>query len=307
VLSRRPKPALGPKVFFATDVHGSTLTFRKILAAPRFYGADAIVIGGDLTGKRLIQTADAEQIARAETEGAYAWNSECFSSSGPQLGDPDATRRLFEHLARSRLASWLTRAEEVLAATQTPCYMIGGNDDSEELVSLLASHDGPWVRYCEDRVVPLEPDYHVVGFGWSNPTPWNTPREIQEEDIACRLRAVLAASPELGRTIVNVHVPPHGVLDVCPKLDASVSPPQPVIRGGQVVTASVGSTAIREIITQTQPLMALCGHVHESRGATQLGRTTVLNPGSEYQQGVLRGAVIQLDGDRTPRFQLTAG
>ena len=41
-------------IFYVADIHGSDVCFRKWLNAGRFYGADVLVIGGDLTGKVLL-------------------------------------------------------------------------------------------------------------------------------------------------------------------------------------------------------------------------------------------------------------
>ena len=42
------------RIFFASDVHGSDVVFRKFLNAGNYYKADALIFGGDITGKALI-------------------------------------------------------------------------------------------------------------------------------------------------------------------------------------------------------------------------------------------------------------
>jgi Icc-related predicted phosphoesterase len=59
----------------------------------------------------------------------------------------------------------------------------------------------------------------------------------------------------------------------------------------------VGSKAVRKLIEQYQPLMGLHGHIHESYASDKVGRTVVINPGSEYSEGLLRGFVIELEPD----------
>ena len=71
--------------------------------------------------------------------------------------------------------------------------------------------------------------------------------------------------------------------------------------------AGVGSTAVRTAIETHQPPLALHGHIHESRGAVKIGRTLCLNPGSEYSDGVLRGAVVTLSERAVKRHQLLSG
>jgi len=65
----------------------------------------------------------------------------------------------------------------------------------------------------------------------------------------------------------------------------------------------VGSKAVREVIERYQPLLGLFGHIHESHGFDYLGRTLCLNPGSEYDAGLLRGYVIDLPREREGKLQ----
>lgn len=76
---------------------------------------------------------------------------------------------------------------------------------------------------------------------------------------------------------------------------------------GQMIMKSVGSVAVREAIEQYQPLIGLHGHIHESRGATRIGRTVCVNPGSEYGEGILRGVIVEIEGDRVRSHQFAAG
>jgi Icc-related predicted phosphoesterase len=315
MMFRRSQRSGQLSMFFATDFHGSTLTFRKFLAAPRFYQADVLVLGGDLTGKALypVLPADRDRVRddpdlqqQAETTGIYLWEAQ--PDEVEQLkADISYERKVVAALACERLERWLHRGEEVLAETDTDCYVIGGNDDSEAVVDLLASHPGPRIRFCEDQTLDFGRGRTITGYGWANPTPWATPRELTDPDIAAGLRAAIATCPDPARAVFSIHVPPYEVLDVCPKLDTSVDPPRPVIRGGQVVTASVGSHAVREAILQTQPLLMLCGHIHESRGAVRLGRSLVVNPGSEFSQGLLNGVRITVSDHGKLDYQLTSG
>jgi len=79
------------------------------------------------------------------------------------------------------------------------------------------------------------------------------------------------------------------------------------IEGGQPRMTPVGSTAVRDFILERAPLLGLHGHVHESRGAQLLGRTLCLNPGSEYTEAVLAGALVTLSGGRIAAHQFVAG
>jgi uncharacterized protein len=58
----------------------------------------------------------------------------------------------------------------------------------------------------------------------------------------------------------------------------------------------VGSPAVRAAIETYHPILSLHGHIHESRGADKVGKTVAINPGSEYNTGVLRGVIVRLRG-----------
>jgi Icc-related predicted phosphoesterase len=146
--------------------------------------------------------------------------------------------------------------------------------------------------------------YQLVSSGWTNPTPWDTPREEDETALRARIDAVVAqaeAPPE--RLVLGLHAPPYDTqLDVAPKIDWETLTVQ-----GQD-QAHVGSSAVRAIIEEVQPLLSLHGHIHESRAAIRIGRTLAINPGSSYVEGMLSGVVVELDGkDKVKRYRLTSG
>ena len=83
---------------------------------------------------------------------------------------------------------------------------------------------------------------------------------------------------------------------------------RPVIQGGAILMGSAGSQAVRNVIERYQPLIALHGHIHESRGTVKIGKTVCINPGSAYGEGVLHGALFELDARKgLKRYQLTSG
>jgi Icc-related predicted phosphoesterase len=93
--------------------------------------------------------------------------------------------------------------------------------------------------------------------------------------------------------VFNVHCPPSDThLDQAPLLDDDL---RPVVDASGIRTTSVGSTSVREAIERHQPVLGLHGHVHESPGASKLGASLCLNPGSEYGDGILRGAIVDLE------------
>ena len=99
--------------------------------------------------------------------------------------------------------------------------------------------------------------------------------------------------------------PIRTAIDVAPRVNDDL---MPVIEGGSVVMGSGGSQAVRTIIDKYQPLIALHGHIHESCGIVRLGKTICVNPGSAYGEGVLHGALFELDKRKgLKRYQLTSG
>jgi uncharacterized protein len=161
---------------------------------------------------------------------------------------------------------------------------------------------------CEGRVVPLGDDLHMISLPYVNPTPWHTPREAPEEQLAEMIEELVAGLPDTSRAVFNFHAPPvESTLDTCPMLDASTDPPSQVVRGGQPVMHGAGSTAVRAALERHQPLLGLHGHIHESQSAARLGRTLCINPGSEYGEGVLRGCLVTIADGAVKGYQMTTG
>jgi len=103
-------------------------------------------------------------------------------------------------------------------------------------------------------------------------------------------------------------VPPlDSTLDLCPKLDVSTDPPTPIVSGGQIVFAGAGSQSVRDAIQKYQPMLGLHGHIHEAQGMVKNGRTTCVNPGSEYGEGILRGCLVTFSNGAVESFQMTSG
>ncbi len=328
---RSPGRTSTTRLFFAADLHGATPTFRKFAAAARFYGADVVAFGGDLMGKALVPIVagprgtyraelhgvveeldgrDAVRafVRRAEATGFY-WAVVDREAYAALLADPAAVEAAFVRLARERLASWMALAEERLAGTGVRLYLTGGNDDVPEVLDLLEEAAGEHVRPCEHRVVELDHEHTMVTVGYSTPTPWQTPRERSEEEIAAAIDASMAAVPDPARCVFNLHCPPlasglDSVLQVRPTPEGL---PRPVLAAGRPALARAGSRAVRDAVVTYQPVVGLHGHVHESPGRRRYGRTQCFNPGSEYSQGVLRGVLVSLRGGRLVGYQVTAG
>ena len=319
------------RLFFATDVHGSEPTFRKFINAGKAYEVDALILGGDITGKMLVPIItlgkDKYQATLQSNLVMMTGNDEIqsFENKLAKLGfysqimdqeeydhyakSPEEIEKLYLEKACHRLESWIKLAEERLAGTSIHCYVTGGNDDPQEIVEVLHQEAKDRVVICEEKVFSLNEDnYLLVSLGYSNPTPWDTPREISEEELIEKIEEVYALVEEPSKVIFNMHVPPvDSTLDTCPKLDTSTDPPTIITSGGEPVMFGAGSQAVRDAIEKYQPLLSLHGHIHESRGVIKIGRTTAINPGSEYGEGILRGTIINLEGDKVKSTQMTSG
>jgi Icc-related predicted phosphoesterase len=211
-------------------------------------------------------------------------------------------------LATERLPRWIDLAESRLGGTGIKVYATGGNDD---LTEVMATMDQPGTEAfvaCEDRAVPIDDQHVMVSMPYVNPTPWKTPREAEESELAARIDRTIDGIGDHAQVIFNFHAPPKdSTLDTCPMLDATTDPPSQIVRGGQPVLYGAGSSAIRQSIEEHQPLLGLHGHIHESQAAARLGRTLCVNPGSEYGEGVLRGCLITLRDGKVDSYQMTAG
>jgi Icc-related predicted phosphoesterase len=242
-----------------------------------------------------------------ETTGFY-WAVMDGDEHRALTADRAALAGLFDRLARERLADWIAFGEDRLRGTGVRCYLTGGNDDTPAVLEVLEGIDRNLVIPCEHRVVELDGHHTMVTVGYSTPTPWDTPREASEEEIAAAIEATVSSVPDPGQCVFNLHAPPiDSGLDRCLQVDASTDPPTPVIRGGQPVWTVAGSRSVREAIARYQPVAGLHGHVHESPGRVKLGRTQCFNPGSEYSQGVLSGLIVSICDGRVTAFQHTTG
>ncbi len=312
------------KVYFATDLHGSSKCFRKFVNAGTAYGVDVLILGGDVAGKAL-QTIVRGQDGRFRcTFIGTSYDVE----AGPDLellekliadhgyypyraetGELDARRAdgsldaLFVELMRARLTEWLELADQRLRPTGKRLFFMLGNDDPAELRSLL--DQASWGIQDEGRVVMLDDDHEMISLGFSNITPWHSHREMTEDGLATAIGDMVAMLQAPERSILNVHVPPYGSgLDEAPALDENLTVQTAV---GQVRFEPVGSTAVRDALLAVQPLLGLHGHIHELGGIRRIGRTIAINPGSDYGTGVLNGALVTLAKDKVAAHQLVRG
>ncbi len=311
-------------LYYASDIHGSDVCWRKFLNAARFYGADLLVMGGDvsgkavvpvvsvpggylargMTGEKVLTTAELDQVeAKIRDMGFYPYRT-TDEELDHTWDDQAAVHRVFLDLMRESLERWMTWADQKIAGTGVGVYVMTGNDDPPELRELLG--ESSIITDPEDKLIDLGEGISMISCGWSNRTPWNSPREMDEDDLDRHIEKLAAEVPSPERAVFNLHVPPiRTAIDQAPLLDASL---KPVVKGGAVLMESVGSEAVRRIVERHQPMLSLHGHIHESRGAIKIGRTLCVNPGSEYADGTLVGALIELNSRKGIKsYQLTSG
>jgi Icc-related predicted phosphoesterase len=316
------------RIFFATDVHGSEVTFRKFINAARFYGANVLILGGDVTGKIVVPIVSLpdgrysgaflgqEHVAKNDQELRDLLRKIENSGAYPVVMPKNELDRLknehgkldelFTKLMMDRLERWVQFAEERLKGTDTICYMTGGNDDAQEAVDVIK--DTEHMKNPDGKTVRISDVHEMASLGWSNFTPWKTPRECGEEELHEKIEKMVASIQDMSNAVFNFHVPPvDSMLDGAPKLDTSVYPPRPVMAGGQMMYFGAGSKAVRDAIQKYQPLLGLHGHIHESRAGMKLGRTLCINPGSEYGEAILRGVIVELSDKKVIKYQFTSG
>ncbi len=310
-------------IFFATDIHGSDICWNKFLNAGKFYGADVLILGGDMTGKAIVPIVEqglgrykttllqqdfefhggeelADMVKRIRSRGYYP-----YVTSPEEIQElsktPDQVYNLFIAEALKVIQQWMDIATRKLAGTGMRVYVSPGNDDRFEVDDIIRAT--PSVTLAEGQVVWLNDQHEMITSGWSNLTPWHTYREEDEPQLAQRYQAMISGLKDPRNAIFNIHVPPYNSnLDEAPELDENLRPKY----AGNALKPT-GSTALRKAIETSQPLLGLHGHIHEGRGSSRIGKTLCINPGSMYEQGALLGAIIKLGKNKVENYVLTSG
>jgi Icc-related predicted phosphoesterase len=302
------------RIYFTSDLHGSRKCWLKFLATPKYYEADVIIMGGDITGKfivpiihrpngrveatfmgikrRLKKEKDIERLKlQIANSGQYAVDMtpeeyEQYSE------DPTRLDALFEKLLLERVEQWLELADERLRGQDVRCFVSAGNDDLFEVDEVLAKSEV--IENHDGQIIDLGDGFEMFGLGYANMTPWNCPRDISEEELAMKIDELASRISSMDRAIFDIHVPPYGTgIDEAPELTEDMQ--MMMSASGEPQMIPVGSTAVRDAILKYQPMLGLHGHIHESSGIRKVGSTTLVNPGSEYAEGILRGALIDVD------------
>lgn len=172
------------------------------------------------------------------------------------------------YIAAGDMVSWarnLDKVGDLLARRAGAVHVIPGNHESESDIARLCERYNLNNLHCRSLVAG---GHHIAALGYSNRTPFDTPGEYTESELAERLQPFVPLKP----LILVCHCPPKGTA-----LD----------RAGEGL--HFGSSAIKEFIDRQQPVYFFCGHVHEAEGKeTLLGATKAVNVGK-------RGFLLEID------------
>jgi len=306
------------RYLFASDLHASDLAFRKFISVALQYKVN-VAVTDELTGKFIIpamkqndgsvqfQFRDETVTARTDAErkaeenkaanvGNYVYY--CTAEEYEEMKNKkDALDELFNKMVSDRLSRWITLAEEKLKGKIDALVMMPGNDDEPYIDDVLAKSS--WILNPDGKVIKLLGN-EVLCLGLANMTPWKCPRDVEEDVIEKHLEQLCGEVKDWAHAVMITHVPPYNTkIDHAPKLDDKFNV---VYSGGAPVMIPVGSTAVRKIIEKYQPLLGLHGHLHEGKGIDRIGRTTLINSGSEYYKGLLSAALVNLEDDKVKGY-----
>ncbi|MEM2074066.1 MAG: metallophosphoesterase [Nitrososphaeria archaeon] len=314
------------RIFFSSDIHGSDSCFKKLLMVPKMYKANVVIVGGDITGKALIPIISKSNGSfetyflgeKIQINSIDKLNSlkEKIRAIGfyPYVTDERGAIELkenirvaetvFEELIKESLNVWIKMADDALEKMgDTKFFIMPGNDDSYIVDKILA--ESKYVINPDEKIIEIDKNHKLFSLGVSNITPWHCPRDLPEEDIIAKIEHLLNGNVS-EQIIFNIHVPPYGThIDLAPKLNEEL---KPILKpGGEYEMIHVGSVSVRRAIEKFQPKISFHGHIHESRGVDRIGSTLIFNPGSEYNTGVLRGVLVELDEKRVRDYIFTQG
>jgi hypothetical protein len=308
------------RLYIVSDFHASEPAWKKMLNATRMglYGADAVLYAGDLTGKAIVPILSTNEgytttllgvnrSARDEKElmdlqrditaiGYYPhlMTPKEFEEIGE---DPKKLSDLFNKLIHDQVARWMQLAADRLSDSKIPLYLIPGNDDPWAIDPALNASE--YAINVDGKVVDMPGGLQVLGLGKSSPTPWNTPREVSEDDFRHEIFGLADQVKDPRKTIFLIHCPPFDSgLDTAPMLDKNFNL---TTSAGDVLRGPVGSVGVRQGIDQVKPLLSVHGHIHESGGERRLGDTHAINPGSEAAYGIVRGYLVDVSSNGVER------
>lgn len=298
------------RIFFSTDAHGSERVWAKWLAVPKHHKVDVLILSGDLTGKVIVPIIKRSSDLYTCKVFGQRWTASnkselealkekiLFSGYYPFVSTPQEVEELkrdqkkvdelFERIMEENIARWMKLVEEKVSK-DVKVIVMPGNDDCFAIDKPIK--ECKRVIYPLGRAVPFVFDYEMISLDYVNPTPWDSPRECSEEELWKKLEKLAdMVTVPWDKVICNIHCPPFATkLDLAPELDKNLK--VKIDASGQKVT-HVGSQSVFKFIQERQPYLGLHGHIHESPGFENIGKTLCFNAGSEYGEGILKGAIF---------------
>src|SRR5487761_1901395 len=247
------------RVYYASDIHGSEALWRKFLNAAGVYKSNVIIMGGDVTGKAVIPLAETDggfqvelfgkrEQLHGETEVEQADQRIRANGMYPHRMAPDEIARVsalsvdqredwFAEVMLQTFDRWMELAEERLASTDVRCFLMPGNDDPAGVDTSIER--AVRVEAFDDRIVEFD-GHQMISLGYSNRTPFDSPRELDEDELYQRVDTLAAQIDDHARSIFNLHVPPYdSTLDTAAELDDDLSVD---MSGSEQKQIPVGST-----------------------------------------------------------------
>ena len=161
-------------LYYASDVHGWDQCWRKFLGAGRFYQVNALLMGGDLTGKAVVPDParrrwlvlhrvprrDPQRQRRGGPVRAHGGDPpqrhvpvgrDRRRDRTPARADPAARAELLERVMLDELRRWVVLADERMPPLGIEVFAMAGNDDPWSCDSVLESAEH--LVSCDLRVV----------------------------------------------------------------------------------------------------------------------------------------------------------
>lgn len=329
-------------LFFCTDIHGSEAVWRKFLNTAKYLGADTLIMGGDITGKRIVpiikqddgtyegsaygidkdtvimKTEDEILEFEHRTRAAGSYPVRLTKEENKVLSAPEsvtedgkmvkggALDQLFDKMEAEGLQLWIDMIDDTMKDGERRV------PEGTKIIICPGNDDkfaiddiiikDPRVIFGDGAVVNLDEEHEMLSYGWTNPTPWHTYRECSDEQVGEKIEELIPQIKNMENAVFCFHCPPYD----------SIIDEAPLLKedltyvaytGGEPLRGAVGCKSVREAIEKYQPLLGLHGHIHESAGSLKIGRTYCINPGSEYSEAILKGFLIELKKGKILKMQ----
>ena len=298
------------RILFLCDLHGSEILLNKAILATSSYDIDLLILSGDIAGKDIRpiiknkdkyileyegekQTFTQKEVENIKVKlcglGHYYFD---ISLDDYRILEKDKIFKILDNKILERVDNWLNKVISLIDLQRTSVIITPGNDDILGIDELIKKAETNGLHYGLKGPIKIE-DFEIVSLDYTNHTPWKTMREMSEEELEIAIKERIENVKDFDNTIFNFHCPPYNTkLDIAPEVDDNLRFVINPGRGFHYI--HVGSISILNSIRKYQPLLSLHGHIHESQGFDYIGKTLSLNPGSEFNKGILNAYIIEI-------------